>query len=110
MKKFCYTLDLKDNKKSKEKYIKYHKNIWPEIIHSLKDSGVVKAEIYNVETRLFLIFETNESFSEKNKKKLDDNNPIVQKWEQLMSKYQKKLPFSKPNEKWVKMDKIFEFK
>ena len=48
MKKFCYTLDLKDNKKSKEKYIEYHKNIWHEIINSLEDSGIDKAEIYNV--------------------------------------------------------------
>lgn len=108
MKRFCYTLDLKDNNASKKNYIKHHQNVWPEIIKSLKNSGILKAEIYNVDTRLFLIFETIESYDEEYKKQLDDNNPLVQKWEKLMSKYQKKLPFSKNNEKWVKMNKIFE--
>jgi len=55
-----------------------------------------------------LLIDTNDKFTEKNKKKLDLKNPIVQKWESLMSNYQKKIEFSKTNEKWVKIDKIFE--
>jgi L-rhamnose mutarotase len=108
MKRFCYTLDLKNNDKLINEYIKYHKNVWPEIISSIKKSGIIKAEIYNVANRLFLVIETNEHFSEEKKNKLDKENPIVQKWETLMWKYQKSLPFSKSNEKWVKMSKIFE--
>tara|TARA_B100000780_G_scaffold213957_1_gene153517 strand:- start:6713 stop:7042 length:330 start_codon:yes stop_codon:yes gene_type:complete len=108
MKRFCYTLDLKDNSKLKEEYIKHHKNIWPEIIESIKESGIIKAEIYNIGNRLFLLIDTYDEFSEENKRKLDLKNSIVQKWEALMSNYQKKIEFSKSENKWVRMNKIFE--
>ena len=91
MKRFCYTLDLKNDNKLKDEYIKHHKNVWPKIIESMKESGIIKAEIYNVGDRLFLLIDTNDKFTEKNKKKLDLKNPIVQKWESLMSNYQKKI-------------------
>lgn len=108
MKRFCYTLDLKDNSKLKEEYIKHHSNVWPEIINSLKESGIIKAEIYNIGDRLFLLIDTNDEFTEENKRKLDLKNSIVQKWEALMSNYQKKIEFSKSENKWVRMNKIFE--
>tara|TARA_B110000305_G_scaffold57342_1_gene63408 strand:+ start:3473 stop:3802 length:330 start_codon:yes stop_codon:yes gene_type:complete len=108
MKRFCYTLDLKNDNKLKDEYIKHHKNVWPKIIDSMKESGIIKAEIYNIGNRLFLLIDTNDKFTEENKKNLDLKNPLVQKWESLMSNYQKKIEFSKTNDKWVKMDKIFE--
>ena len=108
MKRFCYTLDLKNDNKLKDEYIKHHKNVWPKIIESMKESGIINAEIYNIGDRLFLLIDTNDKFTEKTKKKLDLKKPIVQKWESLMSNYQKKIEFSKTKEKWVKMDKIFE--
>ena len=108
MKRFCYTLDLKDDSKLKQEYIKHHSNVWPEIINSLKESGIIKAEIYNIGDRLFLLIDTNDEFTEENKRKLDLKNSIVQKWEALMSNYQKKIEFSKSENKWVRMNKIFE--
>jgi L-rhamnose mutarotase len=39
---------------------------------------------------------------------MDNNNPEVQQWEQLMWKYQQAIPGAKAGEKWVIMDKIFE--
>jgi len=38
---------------------------------------------------------------------MDASNPAVQVWETLMGSYQKKLPWSKPDEKWVLMNEIF---
>tara|TARA_B100001057_G_scaffold300966_1_gene301146 strand:- start:609 stop:938 length:330 start_codon:yes stop_codon:yes gene_type:complete len=108
MKRFCYTLDLKKDQNLKNEYIKQHKNVWPEIISSLKESGIINAEIYNVSFRLFLIIQTTNDFDEEKKKQMDLNNPYVQKWESLMLTYQKKMSFSKTGEKWVKMNKIFE--
>ena len=108
MKRFCYTLDLKDDSKLKQEYIKHHINVWPEIINSLKESGIIKAEIYNIGDRLFLLIDTNDEFTEEKKRKLDLKNSIVQKWEALMSNYQKKIEFSKSENKWVRMNKIFE--
>jgi L-rhamnose mutarotase len=39
---------------------------------------------------------------------MDASNPKVQEWEQLMWKFQQPLPGSKPGEKWMLMERIFE--
>ena len=108
MKRICYTLNLKNNKTLIKEYINHHKNVWPEIIKSMKDSGIVNAEIYNFSTRLFLLIEVDETFSEKRKKDLDKKNKFVNDWEEMMLKYQDLIPNSPNSEKWVKMNKIFK--
>ena len=108
MKRYCFALDLINNKTSIKQYIAYHKKVWPEILDSLRNSGIIDAEIYNVADRLFLILDTNESFTLEHKSKSDAQNPVVHKWEALMSAYQKSLPNTKPDEKWVLMERIFK--
>lgn len=108
MSRFCYALDLKDDEDLILVYKKYHENVWSEIIESIKNSGIEKLDIYCVENRLFMIMETNKSFSLEDKQKADESNPKIQKWETLMWKYQKALPKSKPGEKWRLMNHIFE--
>ncbi|MBC7722851.1 MAG: L-rhamnose mutarotase, partial [Pedobacter sp.] len=54
------------------------------------------------------IMEVDNTFSFERKLAMDAANPKVQEWEQLMWKYQHGLPFAKPGEKWVLMDKIFQ--
>lgn len=108
MKRYCFALDLINDEELIRNYIEYHKIVWPEIIESLHKSGIVNAEIYHVADRLFLLIDTNASFSLEKKGKMDAENPIVQKWETLMWKYQKALPNAKPDEKWVLMNCIFK--
>lgn len=110
MQKHCLTLDLKDDPKLIEEYIKFHQNVWPEIIKSIQDAGIKNLEIYNVGNRLFMIIEADSSFSFEKKSKLDAENPKVQEWETLMWKFQQAFPGSKPGEKWILMNKIFDLK
>lgn len=110
MKKYCLALDLKDDPELIGQYKEHHRKVWPEITKSLKDSGIEKAEIYNVGNRLFMILEVNDSFSFKQKEQMDNANEKVREWEDLMWKYQQKLPWAKQNEKWMLMDKIYELK
>ena len=108
MKKYAFALDLIDDIELISEYEKYHKNVWPKIIESIKSSGIDKLDIYRVSNRLFMMMEVNETFSFERKTEMDKNNPIVQEWESLMWKYQKALPIAKHGEKWLLMDKIFE--
>ncbi len=108
MKRYCLALDLKDDPKLIKEYEQYHKQVWPEIIESIKDSGILKMEIYRAGNRLFMIMETNDSFSFIVKSKTDAKNPKVQEWEQLMWRYQQALPHALQGEKWMQMNKIFE--
>lgn len=109
MNKYVLALDLKDNLELIEEYEQYHKNVWPEISQSISDSGILKMEIFRVYNRLCMIMETTDDFSFEEKGKMDEDNKRVQEWETLMWKFQQAIPGSKPNEKWVLMDSIFEF-
>ena len=108
MKKYCLALDLKDDVDKINEYKDYHQDIWPEISKSLKDSGILNAEIYNTGNRLFMIIEVDKTFSFEKKLKMDLENPKVQEWEKLMWNYQQALPQSEKGFKWVLMDKIFD--
>ena len=107
MKRYCLALDLKDDPNLIAEYEVYHQKVWPEILASIRDSGIQQMEIYRAGNRLFMIMEVNDTFSFETKSKADVTNPKVQEWETLMWKYQQALPFAKPGEKWVVMDKIF---
>jgi len=106
--KYCFALDLKEDEKLIEEYKAYHKSVWPEIIKSIKEAGVVDLEIYLISNRLFMIMNVDDSFSFERKESMDTNNPIVQKWETLMWNYQQALPTAKEGEKWMLMEKIFQ--
>lgn len=106
--RYCLTLDLKDDPKLIAEYKKYHERIWPEITKSIKDSGIEDMEIYLLGTRMFMIMEVNETFSFDAKGEADRSNPKVQEWERLMWKFQQSLPQAKPGEKWLLMDRIFK--
>jgi L-rhamnose mutarotase len=105
--RYCLTLDLKNDSKLIAEYKKYHEKIWPEITASIRESGIEDMEIYLLGTRMFMIMEVNDSFSFARKAKADKANPKVQEWEQLMWKFQQALPEAKPGEKWLLMDQIF---
>ncbi len=106
--RFCLTLDLKDDPKLIAEYKRHHEHVWPEIIRSLKDAGILDMEIYLLGTRMFMIMEVSEDFSFEAKTEADLRNPKVQEWENLMWTFQKALPHAKPGEKWMWMDRIFK--
>lgn len=108
MKRFCLALDLKDDAALIAEYETYHRNVWPEILKSIKDSGIEQMEIYRSGNRLFMIMETKDDFSFEKKAAMDAINETVLQWEQLMWNYQQALPIGRPGEKWVLMDKIFK--
>jgi len=107
MKKYCLALDLKDDPQLIAEYEQYHKQVSPEILKSITGSGITAMEIYRAGNRLFMIMQTTDDFSFETKAAMDAANSKVQEWEQLVWNFQQPLPFAKPGEKWVLMDKIF---
>ena len=106
--RFCLTLDLKDDPNLIAEYKRHHEQIWPDIVQSIKDSGIEDMEIYLLGTRMFMIMEVNDRFSFEAKNKADRLNPRVQDWENLMWRFQQALPEAKPGEKWMLMERIFK--
>lgn len=108
MKRYCLALDLKDDPKLIKEYEEYHQKVWPEVLKSLTDAGIVDMEIYRVGNRMFMVMETDDSFSFEKKAKMDASNMKVQEWEVLMWDYQQALPLAKPGEKWMLMERVFK--
>ncbi|MCJ7465840.1 MAG: L-rhamnose mutarotase [Maribacter sp.] len=102
-------LDLKNDPALIKAYDTYHQNVWPEVLDSLKASGIQHMDIYRLGNRLIMIIEVDDTFSFDKKARMDANNKKVQEWETLMWRYQQALPMAKPGEKWLPMEKVFEF-
>ena len=111
MKRYCLTVDLNNDPTLIRSYEEYHKMVWPEILQSLTDSGIIAMQIYRLNTRMFMIIETDDQFSFEKKSSLDLANPKVQEWEKLMANYQQALPWENPDDpwKWKPMEKVFDF-
>src|SRR4051812_16827960 len=111
MKRYMLALDLKNDPALISEYEHWHReeNGWPEIKKSILEAGIANMEIYRTGNRLFMIMETDDNFSFERKSAMDAENLKVQQWEQLMWKFQQPLPWAREGEKWVIMDKIFQF-
>lgn len=106
--RYCLTLDLKDDPALIAEYKRYHEQIWPEITKSIRESGIEDMEIYLLGTRMFMIMEVGEKFSFEAKAEADRCNAKVQEWEQLMWKFQQALPQAKQGEKWLPMERVYK--
>ena len=104
----CFALDLKDDPALIAEYEKQHRAVWPAIIDSITQAGITVLDIYRTGNRLFMIMETTDDFSFEKKAAMDASNPVVQDWEELMWTFQQSLPWAKPGEKWIRMEKIFQ--
>ena len=71
LKRYCLALDLKEDAKLIAEYENYHKNVWPEIIKSIKESGIEFLDIYRTGNRMFMIIEADDNFSFEKKSAMD---------------------------------------
>ncbi|SKB71427.1 L-rhamnose mutarotase [Salegentibacter holothuriorum] len=108
--KYVLACDLKDDAELIKKYEEYHREVWPEIIKSTLEVGILNMEIFRTGNRLIMLMETQPDFSFGEKAKADKQNIKVQEWENLMGKYQQAVPSAKNGEKWTLMDKIFDLR
>lgn len=108
----CFALDLKDQPELIERYKQHHQpgQVWPEILDSIKGSGIENLDIYLTGNRLFMVMEVDHSFNMQAKAKADLANPKVQAWETLMWQFQQKLPWAEEGQKWIEMEAIFNLK
>ncbi len=108
-KRYCQTLDLKDNPDLIAAYRKLHSQngIWPEILEGIKKAGVLEMEIYLLGTRLFMIVELPAEADWDEVMRRMGNYPRQAEWEALTAKYQKADSNASSTEKWKLMERIF---
>ena len=107
MKRYVLALDLKPDEALIREYDEYHQAVWPEVLESLRTSGILEMEIFRVGNRLCMVLETTDDFTFEQKARLDAANPKVQEWEALMDTLQDRLPWVEPGAKWARMESVF---
>ena len=112
MARLYFALDLNDNPELIAEYERWHQpdQIWPDVLESLRSSGIEDAEIFHTHNRLVLVLDVTSNFSLDEKAAVDAVNERVIAWEALMWKYQKPLPWARPGEKWILMQRIFSLR
>ncbi len=106
---YCLTLNLRDDDELIREYEEHHKpgNVWPEVVDSIRESGVLDMRIYRSGLQLIMIMTVSDTFSFEDKALRDSGNLRVAEWESLMAKFQKADEQSMANEKWQPAKAIF---
>lgn len=109
VKRYCQTMDLKDNPELIKEYRKRHSESesWKEILDGIREVGILEMEIYILGTRLFMIVETPLDFDWDTAMARLATLPRQQEWEEYMAKFQDCDPSSTSDEKWKMMDRMF---
>ncbi len=109
VKRYCRTMDLKDNPELIAEYVKRHSQseAWPEIRAGIRDVGILEMEIYILDNRLFMIVETPLDFDWDSAMARLATLPRQQEWEDLMAIFQDCKEGDTANEKWKMMERMF---
>ena len=109
VKRYCQTLDLKDNPELIAEYRRRHSEgeAWSEILWGIREVGILEMEIYILDTRLFMIVEAPLDFDWDSAMERLSTLPRQQEWEDYMSSFQQAAAGSSSSEKWRLMERIF---
>lgn len=109
VKRYCQTLDLRDNPELIAEYRRRHsqEHIWKEIPEGIREVGILEMEIYLLGTRLFMIVETPLDFDWDSAMARLGTLPRQAEWEDYMAEFQLVKAGMSSAEKWQMMDRIF---
>ncbi len=109
-KRFCKTLELKNDPQLLEEYKKVHapNATWKEITSGMKEVGIIDMEIYITGYRLFMIMDTVADFDPEKRMKELASKPRQSEWEAFVSRFQKTSFDATADEKWQEMERIYK--
>lgn len=109
MPRFGLCLNLKDDPDVIEQYKAYHRDVWPEVLDSLREVGITHMDIYLLGNRLFMAIETVDDFDPAHDfPRHLEMHPRCREWDVLMRNFQERVPEAKPDEWWATMEQVFE--
>ena len=109
VKRYCQTLDLRDNPELIAEYRRRHSKeyAWKEVLEGIRQVGILEMEIYLLGTRLFMIVETPLDFEWESAMARLSTLPRQEEWEDYMAEFQLVKTGMSSAEKWQLMDRIF---
>ncbi len=109
VKRYCQTLDLKDNPELIAAYRLAHseEKMWQEILDGIRSVGILEMEIYLLGNRLFMMVETPLDFDWESAMARLGTLPRQAEWEEHVGCFQQCLPGARSDQKWQLMERIF---
>jgi L-rhamnose mutarotase len=109
-KRFCKTLDLKNDPGLIEQYKKVHAKgaTWPEISQGMKEIGILDMEIYIQGNRLIMIMDTIPDFDHDKAMTELSKKPRQKEWERFVSRFQQTSANASADEKWKPAERIYK--
>ncbi len=108
MQSYGLTLLLKDDADVIDRYRRYHREAWPEVIARLKEIGIIEMKIFLIGRRLFMYMEAVDGFDpDRDFPKLNEL-PRYREWDVLMSSMQERVPEAREGEWWAAMEEVFD--
>ena len=109
VKRYCQTLNLKDNLELVAEYRKRHAQgeVWPETLAAIREVGILEMEIYILDTKLFMIVETPLDFEWDSAMAKMATLPRQEEWEAYMAVFQQAEAGASSADKWQLMERMF---
>ena len=89
-----------------KEYKSYHKNVWPEVLDTIRACNIRNYTIFHKDGRLYAYFEyVGDDFAADMRKMADD--PKTQEWWAIMIPMQVPLDTRAEGEWWADMEEVF---
>lgn len=109
VKRYCQTMDLKDDPELIEKYKQIHskEGAWKEVIDGIREVGILEMEVYLCGSRVVMIVDAPEDFDWDAAMTQLAGLPYQQEWEEHVAQCQECPAAATSDEKWQMMERIF---
>ena len=108
MKHYAQTLNLKNDPAVIDRYVEYHRRVWPEVERGLRAIGITQMRIWLLGRRLFMLMETVDEFDLiRDFARYMEGDPRIREWQSLMETFQEPVPEAKPGEWWAGMELVY---
>ena len=103
-----FTINLKDDPAAIDAYRRYHRDVWPEVLQSLRRHGVQRMDIHLLGRRAVMVVEMPDGLDYRTAFKAHASSSArVTEWERLMMSLQEPPEDARSGEWWVLMERVF---
>jgi L-rhamnose mutarotase len=105
---FAMVLDLIDDPEVIAAYEAHHRAVWPEVLAALRRTGLEDMRIFRSGHHLFMVMTGPEGFDPATAFRDYADTPAVQRWDELMRGFQRKVPHAGPGDWWTPIPCVFD--
>jgi L-rhamnose mutarotase len=108
MKRYVLTVNLRDDPAAVAAYREHHRRVWPEVVDSLRRSGVQRMDIHLLGRHLVMVVDVPDGLDVRSVFAAhQQSNGRVQEWERLMKSLQEPSGDAPPGDWWAMMEPVF---